>query len=120
MKNIDHEEQEFSDFLAEFGHGVTNRTAAQRLREVVQACRETGKKGSVTIKIDVAVSGGLAEIKATVKASRPEGTLPGGMYFATDDGELATEDPRQTKLPLKVIDAPSKNLRTIPLNPKEG
>ncbi len=116
-KNPETPEIQFSDLLAEIGHGATNRIATDRLKEIITACKITGKKGAITIRIDVGVSGGLAEMRASVKTTKPESALPGSTYFATDDGDLAHEDPRQTILPLKSIEAPPTNLRNI--NPKE-
>lgn len=113
----DETEFDFADFLKEFGHGATNRVASQRLREVVQACATTGRKGAITIKLDIGAAGGVAELRAKISVTKPEPALPGGVYFATDAGSLVEEDPRQLKLPVaKVIDiAPIKNIPT-----KEG
>lgn len=117
------EDFNFADFLAEFGHGSTNRQASEKLKEIVQACRETGCKGSLTIKISVGTSGGggntLAELRAKITVTKPEASLPGSTYYVTDDGALVDEDPRQMKLPGKVLDMPP--VRSIPNTPtKEG
>jgi hypothetical protein len=99
-------ELEFADFIREFAHGSTNRAATERLREVIAACMETGAKGSITIKFSIDTKQGLAEIKSAISVKKPEAGLPGGHYYATPDGRLHDEDPRQTKLPLKVIPQP--------------
>lgn len=96
---------DFAEFLAEFGKGATNRVASQRMREIVKACTETGRKGSITIKLEVGAVGGVAELRAKISVTKPEPALPGGVYFATEDGALVEEDPRQLKLPVaKIID----------------
>lgn len=105
------DEFDFAEFIREFGHGATNKQAGVKLREVVMACALTGKKGSLTISIAIGAGGGLAELRASVKTTKPEPPLPGGSYFTTDAGALANEDPRQLTLPKKVLDAAP--IRTI-------
>lgn len=105
-------EVDFAQFLKEFAHGSTNQIATERLREVVAACQAIGAKGSITIKVSVDAKQGLAEIKAAISVKKPEPALPGACYYTTEDGALLDEDPRQLKLPTKVLDAPAK-LKTI-------
>lgn len=105
-------ERDFSQFISEFAHGSVNKTATDKLREVVAACIETGQKGSVTIKINIGADGKLAELRAMISSKKPERGLPGQVFFTTEDGNLRDEDPRQMKLPGKVLDAPT-TLRTI-------
>ncbi len=108
------EERDFSQFLAEFAHGSVNKTATDKLREVVAACTETGRKGSVTLKIDISSDGKLAEVRAHITCKKPEAALPGGVFFTTEEGELRDEDPRQLKLPTRALDIPATvNLRTV-------
>lgn len=110
--NPESEAFDFAEFLAEFGKGATNRVASQRLQEIVKACAETGRKGKIVITLEVGAAGGVAELRAKISVTKPEPQLPGGVYFATDNGGLVEEDPRQLKLPVaKVIDiAPVKNI----------
>lgn len=102
------EERDFSQVLADFAHGSVNTQATAKLREVVAACTETGRKGSVTLKIDISSDGKLAEVRAHITSKKPEAALPGGVFFTTEDGELRDEDPRQLKLPTKVLDVSSR------------
>lgn len=120
------EEIDFAEFLREFAHGSTNRTATERLREVVAACQSTNSKGSITIKFSIDAKQGLAEVRAGISVKKPEPALPGGHYYTNEAGELLDEDPRQMKLNPKVIDAPAKP-RIVPAvipmdnsNAKEG
>lgn len=108
----DTDEHDFADLIKEFAHGSTNKMATQRLREIVQACRETGKKGAIKITLGINVAAGIVEIKASISTTKPEPALPGACYYATNEGGLVDEDPRQLKLPAKVIDAPAQ-LKTI-------
>lgn len=112
MSQDEAEEFDFADVIREFAHGSTNKVATERLREVVAACRETGSKGSITLKLSIDVKQGIAEIKAGLSVKKPEPALPGQCFYATDAGDLVDEDPRQLKLPTKIIDAPA-TLKTV-------
>lgn len=94
----------FTDFLADFGHGATNQQAGQRIRSLVRACVEHGGKGKMTMTFDVkAGSDGLAEIKASIKTTEPQPGSASATYFATETGALVDEDPKQQSFPAKVL-----------------
>jgi hypothetical protein len=106
MAKPDDEDFDFSKFLEEFGHGATNKQASDRLRKLVKACQETGRKGNLVLRIEVAAGAGpgaLAELRASIKTTEPQPNLPGDTYYVTEDGALVTDDPRQQALPLKAI-----------------
>ena len=94
---------DFALWLQELGHGATNRQATEQLCKLVNACRETGKTGSLVITIKAGTSGGLAELSAAIKTTMPQPALPGGTYYVTEDGALVTEDPRQISMPAKIL-----------------
>lgn len=110
MQNSDDDDdvgKDFAKFLEQFAYGSVNEQATAKLREVIAACKKTGSKGSLTLKVGVAVKGEMASIAFKLSSSKPEPELPGTILFATEDGSLAKSDPRQLKLPAKVIDQPS-------------
>ena len=97
-------EFDFTEFLAELGHGAINQQAGQRVRSLVRACIEHGGRGKMTVTIDVkAGSNGLVEVKAGVKATEPSPTGVSASYFTTTEGALVTEDPRQTSMPARIL-----------------
>jgi hypothetical protein len=100
------ESLDFSDVIADLGHGAANKQASRLLADLVNACEETGGKGKLVLTISVAANGGLAEIAATAKATIPQPKLPGGTYFKTKTGGLVTEDPRQTTFGARVLTIP--------------
>ncbi len=62
-------------------------------------------KGSVTIKIGVAVKDGVATIEATSEAKVPKATPGQALFFVDGDGDLSTESPRQPDMfPRKVAE----------------
>ena len=84
----------------------------EKLTEVVRAAELTGKTGSisVTLKIKAKGSSGQIEITPAVKALVPEHERGNVLMFATPEGNLQLEDPRQQKLTFQ--DAPeSKTLK---------
>jgi hypothetical protein len=106
------EAHDFADIIKEFAHGSTNKVLTERLKEIVNACRETGAKGAITLKLSVDIKQGIAELKAAISVKKPEPALPGQHFYATDGGELVDEDPRQLKPPSKILDVTTK-LKTI-------
>lgn len=110
--NADEAAHDFADIIKEFAHGSTNKVATDKLKEIVAACRENGGKGSITLKLSVDVKQNIVSLNTKISTSKPEPALPGAHFYATDSGALVDEDPRQMKLPAKIIDAPAK-LKTI-------
>lgn len=78
----------------------------EKLTEVVRAAELTGKAGSITVSLKIKAKGnsGQIEITPAVKAVVPEHERGNVLMFATPEGNLQLEDPRQQKLELK--DAP--------------
>lgn len=107
---------DFAEFLREFAHGTINEQLSRQLRDVIAACKKSGSKGSVTLKLSCAAKGDLASLVFSIKASKPEPELPGQTLFATDEGSLSTSNPAQLKLPAKVLDAPQGIRTVVPFN----
>lgn len=87
-----------TDVLSTMRGGAAARQADALLKDVVKAVEATGKKGSITIKLDIGkFKGGDTEleIKATLKHSVPVEDIPMGLYYPDKDGSLHREDPRQ-------------------------
>ena len=104
---------DFAEFLTEFGHGAVNRELTTQLRELVAACSETGRKGSITLRINVKADGKMTAVGCDVKSAKPAPALPGEIFFATDDGGLTREDPRQTRFPARVLDVDARAPRVV-------
>lgn len=87
-----------SHFLMAAGRvdgGLPIETADQQLRAVIDAVHRTGKKGSVSLTLQIAPNGetGL-EVTASVKATAPQVAF-GKSFFFTDPrtGDLTRESP---------------------------
>lgn len=87
-----------SHFLMAAGRvdgGMPIETADSQLRAVIDAVRRTGKKGSVSLTLEISPNGetGL-EVSAKVKATAPQVAF-GKSFFFTDprSGDLTRESP---------------------------
>lgn len=100
--------RDFVVVLLEIGGGRLHKRLSEQLAEVTQAVAETGKKGVLTLKIEVkplpkadsktlVVTGSSAS-----KAPESDDASPTSVFFADDDGNLSRSDPRQPQLPLRM------------------
>lgn len=89
--------------------------AGKKFSELVTAVAQRNKGGSMTLKFDVNPStAGAMAVKADVKITKPK-TLPAeSLLWATPDGNLIAEDPKQIKLELKSVPpSPVRELKTV-------
>jgi hypothetical protein len=90
----------FSVMLAGVRPG-TDIEAAETLRKVVAAVKDTGKVGSLVLRLDVKpADGGLDAVIVTDKITQkiPEKTRIGALAFVTADGDLSRTDPATAPL----------------------
>lgn len=79
----------------------TDIEAAETLRKVIAAVKETGKVGSLVIRLDVKpADGGVDAVIVTDKITQkiPEKTRMGALAFVTADGDLSRTDPSTAPL----------------------
>lgn len=97
----------FTDTLRDLRGGVLMDELSEGLNKVVSAVRDTGKVGSLTltIKVKPASKGNLDTmfLEDTLKIVAPENDKGATVFFATPEGNLQRNDPRQTSLELKVV-----------------
>jgi hypothetical protein len=91
--------REFGSFLLEQARGRTHDELSQALQDVTRKVIETGKKGSLTLVLNIALldkdpANGLV-ITDEIKTKLPEHDRPASMFFPTSDGNLSRRDPRQ-------------------------
>lgn len=65
------------------------------LASVLQAIRATGKKGSVTVKMEITPKGEQLIFKTKIEGKAPRADDLGNIFFMTDDGHLSTAHPNQ-------------------------
>ena len=78
--------------------------AGQKFSELVSAVSQHQKAGTLTLKISIKPStAGAMAVKADVSINKPKGLPAESLLWATPEGNLVAEDPRQTKLDLKSV-----------------
>lgn len=98
-----------ADVLVEMG-GV-HWQLSEKLADLVDAVADTGRKGSVTLKLEVAPIGddvresGL-RMNATITEKMPQLPLKGSTFFVRADGQLTREHPGQQRVPLHEVTSP--------------
>lgn len=94
------------DSLRHIGGGVFIDLAGDKMAELVAAVDSSGKAGKLTLEIKVkkATRGGAMHITGNIKLTKPADEPMEAMLFATPEGNLLAEDPRQSKLDLKTVD----------------
>jgi hypothetical protein len=86
----------FAEVLSEVSKGIVADEAATKLAELVTAVQETGKKGSVTVTIQVVPHKGNNEtvnVAAAVTAKLPRAETPTSIFYIAANGNLSRNDP---------------------------
>lgn len=90
------DELSFLEFLQSFRRGELLAEADSALSELMDAIRETGAKGDITIKLPFKVNdAGQIECVPQVNVRKPRRSMGTGIYYVTDDGRLTRRDPAQ-------------------------
>lgn len=88
----------FADFIREHGHGRTHDELSEGMRDLIQKVKDTGRKGSVTLKITVEPmekDDRMVVVSDSLKLRLPEHDRPAAVWFVDRDGNLARNDPDQ-------------------------
>lgn len=92
-----------TQILGEIRGGVFVNAASAELSELVERIQESGKKGSISITLEIAPHGkNNREMhvtpKLTVKKPAAPDTTEAGIFYAVR-GDLVRDDPEQRRLP---------------------
>lgn len=95
----------FAAFVQEHRNGGLHGELSDLLAELVLATLEHGKKGSLTVKLEVTpnADGVTVTITDTVAVKEPEKNRGAGIWFADEDGNLSRRNPYQQELPLREV-----------------
>lgn len=97
----------FAEFMREHRNGTTHDELSDRLQELVTAVVDENRGGKLTLTISVkpvGKSGGL-EVAAEVKLAAPKPVAGVSIFFATPEGNLVRQDPRQATMELREVPA---------------
>lgn len=97
--------QSITDVLSQIRGGAALKEAGAELADVVRAVKATGKKGSITLKIDIEPD----KTDDTVVTFQPDLTIKkpkkpfakGIFYFDEKTGNVSREDPRQLEMQME-------------------
>lgn len=107
LKAVRIEDEETGDLIPVLDY------AGQKFSNLVKAVVDTNKLGTITLKITVKPStAGALAIKPEVRTTMPKGLPAEALLWPTPDGNLVSEDPRQTKLELRPVNQPVRELKT--------
>ena len=88
--------QPFIKMITELRYGTLLDDLTQEMQKVVNACQDTGKKGTLTLTINIAPGkGGEVSITDKIVAKAPEHEKEASIMFITSEGNLQRNDPRQ-------------------------
>ena len=108
-----------TDALRHIGGGVFIDTASEQMAELIRAIDIAGGSGSLTLTITAkkTTRGGAMLLIGKTSLKKPAEEPMEAILFATPEGNLLAEDPRQAKLDLKQVvgasDAPPSALKTV-------
>jgi hypothetical protein len=86
----------FAEVLSEVNKGVVADDAATELAKLVAAVKETGKKGRMTITLEVSPFSGndeIVQVSGSVAMRPPKAAAPMSVFYQDDDGNLTRNDP---------------------------
>lgn len=90
----------FHEIVRELGEGTTNSELSEALWDLIQRVQDTGKAGTVTLKLGVAFDGnGRIQIKDSVLLNLPEYNRAPTSFFVGKHGNASRRDPNQPALP---------------------
>lgn len=106
LKSVRIEDDETGDLMPVLDY------AGDRFSALVRAVVDTGKAGSITLKVTVRPStAGAMAVKPEVRVTMPKGLPAEALLWPTPEGNLVSDDPRQEKLELRRVEAPEMAVR---------
>ena len=95
-----------SNFVKTIEDLKLNTELSEKLAEVIKATELTGKVGAISLQLKFKAKGSTGQIEVTpvIKATIPEHERGTAIMFATPEGNLQLNDPRQPDLPLKKVE----------------
>lgn len=97
----------FADVLRDLNRGRTHTEASMAMQDLVAAVLDTGKAGTLTIKLKVesAKSHNMVTIADDVTVKKPQARAA-SIFFVDDEMNIRRDDPRQDTLPGLVAAVP--------------
>ena len=91
----------FGEWLGSQRRGALEDELTAAMHELVEAVSVLGRKGSLTLKLEVKPhAAGVVIVSDDVTTRPPREDRPGAIWFVDSNHELSRTDPLQTSLPL--------------------
>lgn len=105
----------FTDTLVALRFGTLNDDLSEALNELVTKCDATGKGGELKLTIKLKPGkGGQIEVFDDIQVKAPKEERGSSIMFATPEGNLIREDPRQLSIDgLRTVDMETGELRRV-------
>lgn len=112
-KNADAGERQirpFAALLTDQRRGALHAELSEQFADLIRSCVETGKKGSLTLTVNVAPNkdGQTLTISDDLKIKSPSPDRGAGVFWADEHGNVSTRNPLQPELPLRDVSAPAE------------
>lgn len=105
----------FTDTVTALRYGTLADELTDSLQILTNKCADTGRAGTITLTLSLKPGkGGQIEVFDDLKLKLPKEERGSSLMFATPEGNLQREDPRQHELPgLRRVDAETGELKKI-------
>ena len=105
----------FTDTLNALRFGTLTDDLTKALNELTQKVAETHKSGELTLKLSLKPGkGGQIEVFDDIKVKAPKEERGSSIMFATPEGNLMREDPRQMQIEgLRTVDSKTGELKRV-------
>lgn len=100
-----------TDTLRLLNSGEFLDECSAQLAELVKGVDETGKAGTLTIKLALKKASGAIEIVPTVTNKTPEPKPDSTLLWPTVEGNLEVDNPNQRKLPFRDVNPKTGEIR---------
>lgn len=87
------------DLIGDLRRGKTAHDLTEKLHELIAACRDTGKKGDLILRLTVEPDPEIdsqMRVRDVITVKTPARTLRPSVFFVDDAGNLTRTDPNQT------------------------
>ena len=109
--------KDFLQTLEEIDRGNLPDECATELAKVVEAVRESGKKGYLQIRLNVKPAARnetkQMEVSAEIKTKEPRPDRPSSIFYADGENNLLRNDPDQTAMEFREVPGENKPLRKV-------
>lgn len=105
----------FTDVLRDMRFGETLDELSDEFNKLVQAVEDTGRPGEIILSIKLKPStAGAIEVTDLIKTKLPPPQKGTSLFFATPEGNLVRNDPRQSEIPgLKQVESDRKEVKEV-------